>query len=75
MVVRSGDDGRSAGSTDRVCNVAVVEAHSFIGQSVEIWCMVYASAITTDGFGRMVIRHYEDDVGLLRRHDGGFQRF
>lgn len=68
MVIRSSQDRCPRRCANRVGDVAVVELHTLRGQTVNVGCVVDASAIGTDGFGCMVIGKDEDDVRAFLRH-------
>lgn len=62
-VVSSGQDGCATRRADRVGHVAVVEAHAFFGEPVEVRRRVDGGAVAADRFRGMVVRHNEQDVG------------
>lgn len=68
MVVRSSQDRCPRRCADRVGDVAVVELHTLRGKTVNVGCVVDASAVGTDGLGRMVVGKDEDDVWAFLCH-------
>ena len=62
MGVGAGEDCCAGGRADAVVDVAVVEAHSFLGEAVEVRGVVYAGAIAGESFAGVVVGHDEEDV-------------
>jgi len=62
MVVSAGEDGRAARCTNRVGNVAMVEADPVLRDAIKIWCAIDPASIATHRLGGVIIRHDEKDV-------------
>ena len=57
VIVRAGQDYRSARRTDRVGAKAVVKAHTTFGDAVQIGRFVNPAVITTHGMRCVIIGH------------------
>lgn len=71
VVVGACEDCGAAGRTDRVGHVAVVEFHPIVVKPVDVGGVVDVGVVGADGFGGVVVGHYEEDVGAgCGRHGG-----
>ena len=59
------DDNCSGGTTQRVSNQGVVEAHALVGKPVDVRCVDMGSTIGTDSLHGVVVGHHEEDVWSL----------
>ena len=70
VVVRvlPGPDNGSAGRADGVGDEGIREAHTFVGEAVKVWRgsdFGQTSAISADRVGRVIVRHYVEDIWPL----------
>jgi hypothetical protein len=63
----SGQDRRARRRADRLGDVGAREARAFGGEAVEVWRVMFATAITGEIVRTEVIGENEDDVGTRRR--------
>ena len=65
MIVRPGQDRRAARRADRIRAKAIVEAHAFVREPVQMRRLVDAAAVGADRMRRVVVGHDEQDVRSL----------
>jgi hypothetical protein len=54
-------------STNGIRNKGIPEKHAFVGDPVNVGCVYQGAAIGTNGTFRVVIRHDEQNIGLVDR--------
>lgn len=59
VVVSATENRRSAWGTDGVCDVAMVKTDSLVRYAIDVWGVIDALSVATNGFRGMIISHNE----------------
>ena len=74
MTVFTGKNNCPTGGTNGVCNKGTVEPHSFIGDTVQIRCLVPVGSVGGNCLIGMIIGENEQDIGSLGRNKRADQK-